>query len=257
MAGVKLALAISCWLLVTPGVASAQAQLPKPLPPIDTDRPDLTDATTTVARGHVQFESGFTSQTSRDGLTALSGPELLVRIGVSSWAELRIGQNYRSVGTGPDQRVSGFDDFQLGTKIHLLDQGSLPAISIEAFTTIASGAAGIGAPRTLPGGALLLQQTSDGPWSAGVELEIARGPVSGLSGFTSLSVQYQATMRVQAYGEWYQLQPDLSQSVHQHYLDAGLLFALTNDVQVDARVGIGLNHDADRSYFGFGLALRH
>ena len=46
MAGVKLALAISCWLLVTPGVASAQAQLPKPLPPIDTDRPDLTDATT-------------------------------------------------------------------------------------------------------------------------------------------------------------------------------------------------------------------
>ena len=242
-----------CWLMVVPGLA---AQQPKPLPPIDTDRPDLTDATTTVARGHVQFEGGFTSQASRDALTSLSGPELLVRVGVTSRLELRIGQNFRSVETAPGVRVSGLDDLQLGTKVRLFDQGNLPALSFEAFTTFTTGAEGIGAPRALPGAALLLQQTSDGPWSAGVELEFARGPVTGLSGFTSLSIQYQATGRIQAYGEWYQLQPDLSVGFRQHYIDAGILFALSNDLQVDARVGVGLNHDADRSYFGLGLALR-
>jgi hypothetical protein len=253
MAGVRLALAAGFWLLVAPSLA---AQQPKPLPPIDTDRPDLTDATTTVARGHVQFESGFTSQASRDALTALSGPELLVRIGVLSRAELRLGQNYRSIETGPGQRTAGFDDLQVGTKIRLLDQGSLPAVSVEAFTTLTTGAAAIGAPRALPGAALLFQQTSEGPWSAGVELELAKGAVSGASGFTSLSIQYQATPRVQGYGEWYQLQPDLGEGVHQHYLDAGVLVALSNDVQVDVRIGVGLNHDADRSYFGFGFAIR-
>jgi len=253
MAGVRCLLAAGCLLLVASGLAAQQA---KPLPPIDTDRPDLTDATTTVARGHVQFESGFTSQTSRDALTALSGPEALIRVGIFSRAELRIGQNYRSVESAPGQRTSGFDDLQLGTKIRLLDQGSLPAVSIEAFTTITTGAAAIGAPRALPGGALLVQQTSDGPWSAGVEIEVARGAESGASGFTSLSIQYQATSRIQAYGEWYQLQPDLSENARQHYVDTGILIALSNDVQVDARFGVGLNHDADRSYFGFGFAIR-
>jgi hypothetical protein len=242
-----------CWLLGAPALA---AQQPKPLPPIDTDRPDLTDATTTIARGHIQFEGGFTSQTSRDPLTAWSGPELLVRVGVLPRAELRIGQNYRSIETAPGVRVSGLDDIQLGTKVRLFDQGSLPAVSFEAFTTFTTGADGIGAPRTLPGAALLFQQTSDGPWSAGVELEIARGPVSGASGFTSISIQYQVTPRLQGYAEWYQLQPDLRVAFRQHYIDAGILLGLSNDIQVDARVGVGLNHDADRSYFGLGLALR-
>lgn len=234
----------------------ASAQLAKPLPPIDTDRPDLTDATTTIARGHIQFESGFTSQTSRDGLTSLSGPEFLLRFGVLSRAELRIGQNYRSVETDPGVHVSGFDDLQVGTKIRLADQGHLPAISAEAFTTFTTGAEGIGAPRALPGAALLLQQSTDGPWSWGIELEAARGAVSGASSFTSLSIQYQVTPRVQLYGEWYQLQPDLGVNLHQHYLDSGVLVLLANDVQVDARVGLGLNHDADRLYFGLGLAFR-
>lgn len=249
----KWLLVAGCWLLVVPTLA---AQQPKALLPIDTDRPDLTDATTTVPRGHVQFEGGFTSQRSRDALTALSGPELLVRIGLFSRAELRIGQNYRSVETAPGAWVSGLDDIQLGTKIRLFDQGALPAVSFEAFTSFTSGADGIGAPRSLPGAALLFQQTSDGPWSAGVELEVARGAVSGASGFTSVSIQYQVTPRVQGYGEWYQLQPDLSVAFRQHYVDVGILVALTNDLQVDARVGLGLNHDADRSYFGFGFAIR-
>jgi len=249
--------AIVLSLILVCGVAApGAAQQAKALPPIDTDRPDVTDATTTVPRGRIQFESGFTSQTSRDRLTSYSIPELLVRVGLFSRAELRIAQNYRSVETDPGVRLSGLDDLQLGTKIRLFDQGYLPAVSVEAFTTLTTGAAEIGAPRSLPGAALLFQQTTDGPWSWGVELEAARGATSGLSGFTSVSLQYQASPRFQLYGEWYQLQPDLGVNARQHYLDSGVLFLLSNDVQVDARLGVGLNHDADRSYFGFGLAVR-
>lgn len=240
--------------LVVAHALRATAQGAAPAPPIDTDRPDLTDGTGVVARRVVQFETGVTAQTARDGSTSWSAPELLLRVGVVRGAELRIAQTWRSVGGDP--LAKGLDDLQLGTKIALLPQRSFPAISAEAFTTVATGAAGVGAGRALPGAALLLQQNSSGPWSAGVELEVSRGAVNPLAGFASLSVQYQATARVQWYGEYYQLAPDLGRAGREHYVDSGLLVLLDNDLQVDARVGVGLNHAADRSFLGVGLSVR-
>jgi hypothetical protein len=224
-------------------------------PPIDTDRPDITDGTGVVARGRFQVETGFTSQTSRAGLTSWSLPELLVRIGMVRGAELRVGQTYRSFGLEQGGRLGGFDDLQVGTKIQIARQGSLPAISTELFSSFSTGASGVGAGRALPGAALLLQETTDGPWSAGLEFEVARGATSSVAGFASLSVQYQVTQRAQLFGEFFQLQPDLGE-VRQSYLNGGVLFLLSNDLQVDARIGAGLNHDADRSFVGVGLAVR-
>jgi hypothetical protein len=241
--------------LATGWLAPLAAQSSAVAPPIDTDRPDLTDGTGVVARGRIQFETGFTSQTARDGLASWSLPELLVRIGILRGAELRIGQTYRSFELDQGERLGGFDDLQVGTKIHVASQGSLPAISAELFSSFSTGAHGIGAGRALPGAALLLQQTSEGPWSAGLEVEVSRGVTSAVAGFASLSVQYQATQRAQLYGEFFQLQPDLGE-VRQSYLNGGILFLLSNDLQVDARIGAGLDHDADRSFIGVGLAVR-
>ena len=249
----RLAAALGLILLAR---SAAAGQAPAPLPPIDTDRPDLTDGTGTLARGHVQFESGFTLLESRDRLHSWSVPELLVRYGIAPRAELRFGDTFRSIETVPGTRIHGLDDVQVGTKIRIADQHTLPAVSVEVFTSLTTGAAGISAGRMLPGAALLFQAGSDGPWSGGVELEAARGTGSSWSDFASLSIQYQAGKRLQAYGEWYVMQPDGIDGVSQHYLDSGVLYLLSNDLQVDARVGAGVNHDADRFYLGIGLAVR-
>jgi hypothetical protein len=243
-------------LLVAAHALRAAAQSPPSVPPIDTDRPDLTDGTGVVPRRMVQFETGLTAQAARDGVTAWSVPELLVRVGVVRGAELRIAETWRSVGASGNARAEGLDDLQLGTKIALMPQRSWPAVSVEAFTTMATGAAGVGAGGALPGAALLLQQTSSGPWSAGIELEVSRGLSNPLAGFASLSIQFQATARIQWYGEYYQLVPDLARAGREHYVNSGLLVLLDNDLQVDARVGVGLNRAADRSYMGVGLSVR-
>jgi hypothetical protein len=85
---------------------------------------------------------------------------------------------------------------------------------------------------------------------------MARGIASNYSSFASLSVQYQATKRLQGYAEWYQMQPDGFAGASQHYLDSGLMLVLSNDTQIDARLGLGLNHSADQYFVGFGFAVR-
>lgn len=244
------------YLLLVSGASVLSAQEAKPLPPIDTDRPDLTDGAATIARGHVQLESGYTRVTSRLGETAYSTPEILARIGVFTGAELRIGVTYRSAGD-PGAGGSGWDDLQLGTKIRLVRQrGNRPSFSMEAFTSVPTGASAVSAGRALPGAAVLTEWDGEGPWSAGAELQVARDPGDGISWAPSLSIQYRPWDPLQFYGELYTLRSTGALSPGETYFNTGILFLLSNDVQVDARIGIGLNHAASRNYFGFGLALR-
>ena len=83
-------------LIVLFAVAAVPLGAQQGPPPIDTDRPDFTDGTHTVARGRWQFETGYTYQQARgiDAGHTHSLPEALLRVGVWSQVELRIGENY-------------------------------------------------------------------------------------------------------------------------------------------------------------------
>ena len=255
-------IAASTGLLVL-AVSVAAAQQRDSLPPIDTDRPDFTDGVHTLAVGHWQLETGYTYQRARgaDGGHTHSVPEALVRFGLLPRIELRIGENYLvQQGDGADAgTVRGFDDTYLGTKIGASGQhGLLPSLSFEVKANIPTGSDGISAHRVLPGGAVLLGWESSGPWSAGIEA-FGTGTASGDAQMVgSLSVQYQASTRAQFYGEVFTLQPiDAGPgSGPAHYANSGVLWLLGNDMQVDARVGVGLNQNADRFFFGLGFAIR-
>src|SRR5262245_22982885 len=65
---------------------------------IATDRPDFTEASSTVGKGRIQLEAGYTFIRDRAaGVTTTnhSYPEALLRIGAfAEWLEFRIGQNF-------------------------------------------------------------------------------------------------------------------------------------------------------------------
>ena len=250
---ISLALALVLGLAVP-----CVAQAPKALPPIDTDRPDLTDGTGTVARGHVQLESGYTLVWSRRGFLSLSVPELFARIGMFDGVELRIGETYRRTDEGSERAtLRGWDDLQLGTKIRLASQrGNRPSFSMELFTSLATGADAISAGRPLPGGALLAEWDGDGPWSVGAEVQASRDPDDGIAWSPSLSIQFRPVDALQFYGEFYTQQSTGAVAPGESYFNAGVLFLLSNNVQIDARFGVGLNNAAARNYFGMGLSLR-
>ena len=249
-------------ILLLVGVMPLAAQR-APSPPIDTDRPDFTDGTHTVAPGRFQFESGYTYQQARgtDAGHTHSLPEALLRIGLLSHVELRVGENYLvQRADGPSAAaMGGFDDVYLGAKVSLTEaHGIVPALSFEAKVNVPTGSDAVSAHRWLPGGAILLGWETAGPWSAGVEFFATRTAADHVQGIGSLSVQYQASPRVQLYGEYFTLQPLTSGmgATGAHYANSGVLVLLSNNVQGDARIGVGLNRDADNYFIGFGFALR-
>ena len=246
-------------LVVATAPLGAQQATPKP---IDTDRPDFTDGTHTIDPGRYQLETGYTYQQARGAYARHmhSLPEALLRFGVLSHVELRIGENYLvQRGDGPSAAsVSGFDDLYLGTKVSLTEaRGLVPALSLEVKANAPTGSDGISGHRWLPGAAVLFGWEGDGPWSAGVELFATRTATDDAQGIGSLSVQYQTSARVQVYTEIFTVRglgaPDIAGA---HYANSGVLVLLSNNVQVDARIGIGLNAAADRYFAGLGFAVR-
>jgi hypothetical protein len=249
-------------LVATASPVSAQRR--DTLPPIDTDRPDFTDGTHTVARGRWQLETGYTYQQARGAGAghAQSFPEGLFRVGVSDRIELRIGETFISHRPDPDASSGqGWDDAYVGTKVNVgAAHGAVPALSFELQARLPTGAivvSGNSASHVLPGAAVLLAWESSSPWVIGVEGLVVRSADQHGQLFSSVSIQYSATRRAQFYGEYVMMQPiDAGAASPEHSSSAGVLVLLSNDIQVDARFGAGLNRAANQYSFGFGLSLR-
>ncbi|MGH7583987.1 MAG: transporter [Gemmatimonadales bacterium] len=251
--------------MVTVGARAVRAQQVDSLSTIEADRPDFTDGVATLARHHLQFEGGYSyTSAGRGSGSQHSFPELLIRIGLSREVELRLGENFLvdcgggSAATAVKRR-SGLDDVDLGTKIRLLPQrGVIPALSAEASVTAPTGNRDVtgNKDRFLPGAALLLGWEIDRAWSAGVETFGTAMPDNGGSAIASFSVQYQAGGRWQLYEEGYVVLPLGGTEASQRYSDSGIHFFVSQDIQVDARIGWGFGPGSDRFFAGTGLAVR-
>src|SRR6187401_2948654 len=112
--------------------------------PLVTDRPDFTEAATTVGQGVVQLEMGYTFTGDSSGGERTgnhSFPETLWRIGIlADWLEFRIQWNYdveRTRGAQLSDTQWGADDLYLGFKIALTEQqGCLPEVAIIPQMTV-------------------------------------------------------------------------------------------------------------------------
>ncbi len=251
------------WLLALAPCAGLVAQRPT-LKPIDTDRPDFTDGTGIVPRGHSQFELGYTRTLGRsdtDAPRVQQTQEGLFRIGLSRQVELRLSQNFVTItpNTPTPRSLTGFDDLGIGTKVALAEQhGAIPSLSVEAGSRLPTGGRDVAARKFLPSAAMLFGWEGEGRWSMGSELAGERTPDDHLQLDGSVSVQYAPMERLQLYGEWYTFQPVNAGAGNagEHYANSGVLYLLSNDAQIDARFGVGLNHAASKSYFGVGFSFR-
>jgi hypothetical protein len=64
---------------------------------LDPDRPHLPEASTTVGKGRIVLESGYTFTGKGSTFSSHAYPEALLRIGMfADWFEFRVGQNFLS-----------------------------------------------------------------------------------------------------------------------------------------------------------------
>ena len=234
--------------------------------PLITDRPDFTEASSTVGLGVVQIEMGYTYSFDDDGTDRVVGhsyPEPLLRIGIlAEWLELRVGWNYATESVG-GARVSGSEDLYLGFKIGLTPQaGILPEMALIPQLTVPTGADAFTSDQTLPGlnwnyGWDVTDCIATGG-STQINRNVDEVVVDAYAEWAqSWTVNYGLHDRVGAYTEWFAFFPHSATSAStEHYFDGGFTFLVNNNVQLDIRAGLGLNDAADDYFAGTGLSIR-
>lgn len=142
------------FILLWPGQSSDDAQLDLDAPLV-TDRPNFTDAASTVGRGVSQIEFGYTyfyNEANPGKGSANTYPEAAFRYGaLRDWIELRLRQSLITQDISGDSSTS-LGNTYLGTKLGLLPQyGLLPQISVQPQMTLPTGSGDSRTKHILPG----------------------------------------------------------------------------------------------------------
>lgn len=239
--------------------------------PLITDRPDFTEASSTVGRGVVQLEGGYTYFYDSDAAGSTkrhSFPEALLRVGVlADWFELRFGQNYVEETTtqfGASRSVAtGAEDLYLGFKLGLTGQeGILPEMALVGQATVPTGSDDFTSDETLPGlNWLYGWEVNDWVATGGsTQANRALDDTTGdpfLEMAQSWTINYTLTEPLGAYTEWFVIAPDgADTNPTENYFDGGFTYKVTNNLQLDVRGGVGLNEAADDYFVGSGFAVR-
>jgi len=254
---------------------------------IVTDRPDFTEASSTVGRGRIQLETGYTFASDRDQGGRKRGhsyPEMLWRIGMfADWFELRIFQNFASeTVTDANGRVtdSGAEDLILGCKLWLLEQKKcLPEVAMILQVSVPTGAAAFTAEEVLPGGSLLygwdvlpdcltIAGSTVFSWTNSQHTLLdgapgLLGPLNAQHSYFELAqsgtVGYTITDKLGAYTEFFAFFPSSSIDPEvgpEYYFNGGFTYKVTPNLQFDIRSGVGLNEHADDFFAGLGVSIR-
>lgn len=259
--GVSFTLAVL--MICAPSRGSAQE-----VPELVTDRPDQTESSSVVGLGYVQLEGGWTYSENGDGVDVRTNafPEVLLRIGLVEWLELRLGFSgyvWEDVDTGEDNE--GFGDTEVGTKLSLWKEGRyLPEAALLAHLSLPTGESGFSSERADPSFAFLFSHTLTDRLSFGYNLGAVWGTEEDDSGDRhTLSVfRYTATIgvglteRLSSFIEVFGDVPLSASGGPANMFDGGFTYLISDNFQIDVASGVGLSQEADDWFITAGATYR-
>lgn len=264
--------ALAALLMVSgPGLAEAapawqqaETATAAELEPLVTDRPDATESPETVGRGRFQLETGYTFASFGE-VDVHSVGEFLVRIGVlHENVELRLGFNSYTLVRGGESNGNGLQNFAIGAKFRLLSGGGVgharPTVALLVGTTIPTASDGVEARTARPDARIaaawdlseVVSVSTNMAWSSVKEDELDQR--HDVWGFT-LALGYGLSERWGAYLEYFGVYPT-GERDPENFLNTGLTYLINNDLQLDGRVGYGLDGRSDDFFVGLGTAIR-
>jgi hypothetical protein len=263
----KLRLLAAAIIAITAAAPLAAQDLSGLKEPISPDRPNFTNSPDTVAAGHLQVETGYTF-TRKGPQKDSSLGELLLRYGIDERCETRLGLgSYHWIDTGVpgERRISGLQDPFVEVKVRLNEAEAehrapgMPALGLLVQTTIPVGARALTSDAWQPRAALALYWELTKSLSLGSNLGCAYLADSGerfTQCFASLSAGVQVNDKVNAFFEGLTFSKESARGSSTQYLDTGLSYLMSKDLQLDVRVGAGLNSPRPNWFTGLGGSIR-
>jgi len=247
-------------------VAAAVLALPAQAEPLSTDRPDFVESSLSVGKGTFQIETSVAME-RRDGFghraQQIATPTLL-RLGFAENWEARLetdgSLHQRAEGNSP--HVDGVGDLSLGVKYHLPEPGPADASMALLFHV------------DIPTGSSAFRGHGDRPSLRGVAewelpLDCSLGLMPGIalnedeaghdyvSGIAGITVGHAWTPTLRSFVEL--ASEELGSAGHgetQFSFDTGLVWLLTDNLQLDTAAYAGLNRSTPDITVAIGLSAR-
>lgn len=241
-------------LICLGGTVKMLAQEKEVTEPLVTDRPDATEASTTVPKGALQIETGafYTSFEENEIKEEVLGLNTtLVRYGILENLELRLGWNFEEGrttinGMELDDVTSGMSPLLAGIKVNITEEkGLMPEIALIGHIFLPFTASSDYRPETTATDfRFSLSHTLSEKSSLGYNIGAQWGADSPEAAYIyTLAYGYSITDRFGFYAELYGDLPEDSRA--NHFWDAGLTYLLMNNLQLDATVGSGITDGQD------------
>ena len=233
------------------------------VPPISTDRPDLTNGTDIVPLGMLQLETGVTFANGGDGASIGLG-ELNFRLPLARGFEVTVqAAGWAREGTG-DASASGFTDGAIGCKIRLLNghptaAGASPRVALLLLTSLPTGSGGFQDPRLQPQATLAMDLDITSSVSLSTNLGVMHGDDDGqryTQAYGGLSLGFALGGPWSGFLEGFGYQPGSAGGASRRVVDAGVQLLLGNDVMLDGRVGRTGGDGPQSTFGGLGVSFR-
>ncbi len=236
---------------------------------LETDRDSFTPATSLVGRGWTMVESSYSFIDNRNSPDSHSFPEILTRVGVSDWLELRLGWNYETGGGGAvsgseiggDEETVGRETetkMLYGFKVRLSEQEAwLPnsAVIVHAST-----------PTSGPNSATqfvtayVAGWTLPNEWSLDSSIRYVAADEEGdhfNQWAPSIVLKVPLGEQWNAHAEYFgNFSQNRANDTNGQYFSPGVHYLMTPNCEIGTRVGWGLNDDAADFFTNVGLGLR-
>ena len=233
--------------------------------PIVTDRPDLTESSSTVPHKTLQIETGVVYEKTQDSELSLDNwffGTTLLRYGLWDRFELRAGSFYQVThGTrkesGADSTEQGFGPLMLGFKVYVVpEKGLRPEISILAEMTLRHiGTLTYRPTFSYPVAKVSASHTLTDALSLGYNMGFAYNGENADGFFVySVVLGYSITSRLGFFGEAYGTFDH--GNLPNHRIDGGFTYVVKNNLQLDISAGTGFDSNVDKHFISAGFSWR-
>jgi hypothetical protein len=232
---------------------------------MSTDRPDLTESAYTVDAGHFQIEADLvsfshdhdTGGSADKSVDAWTAGAINLKAGLLNWMDLQLGLDiYNHLTTedrvsGTKLRQSGLGDFTTRVKMNLWgNDGGKTALAVMPFVKFPTNQDALGND-DIEGG-IIIPFAAELPagWSLGVMTEFDFVRNNADTGYrtdfvNSLVLGHDIIGKLGGYVEFLSVVSSESGNPWVGVLGLGLTYALSDDLQLDGGVNLGLTRAAE------------
>ena len=213
---------------------------------LTSERPDQTESSIVLSKGHVQIETGISIEDSESNINTL------FRIGIIDGIEMRLNSNYLINDNISNLKKSSFSDFEIGAKFKILDEDN-NKIKIGFLTHL-----------SLPTAPEIFSYNEYGLLSRvlishNIKNDSQIGYNIGYNKYNNYDGQFIYTVvygkSLGSFGVFFEIFGEESSNNSNLNFDSGITYLVDNDKQLDLSIGRGLNSDMFYISAGFSIDI--